>query len=148
MAAKKAVRKTTRRKAPERRAAPRRERRSQTKAKSSIGSKILGNIKVGEAALFGVLGYEMGNVFNGTGIPAYLRNHYPGFNNMIINSPAANAGDLINKMVGAAAGIDVLYDGYKGKINANDLSVKLPYTIGTVFDKNKLKGSSSSGERW
>ena len=148
MAAKKAVRKTSSRKAPVRRAAPRRERRSESRKKSSIGSKIMGNIKLGEAALFGVLGYEMGNVLQGTGIPAYMQNHYPGFQNIVTNSPAADGGDLINKWIGAVAGVDVLYDGYKGKINSSDLSIKLPYTIGTVFDKNKLKGSSNSSERW
>jgi len=114
------------------------------RAKNFLGGKI----KWGEAALFGALGYEMGNVLQGSGIPEYLYNKYPMFQEAVNASDAKDSGDFVNKILGLGTGGKVLYDGLvDGKVSDNDLSILLPYTLGTVFDANKSK-SSSTGGRW
>lgn len=125
------------------------ERRATRKARRSEGKKggMLGKIKWGEAILFAALGYEMGNVLQATGLPRIPYGVNKTYTEMVDASGAATPGDAINKVIGAAAGAKVLYDGAKGKVTENDLSVMLPYTLGTVFDKNKA-GSSGTFERW
>lgn len=133
--------------------APKAARRSGTKrsyasrAKSGFKS-ITKKINWGEAALFAGLGYEMGNVLQGTGIPYMLGGKYPGIMNYVNASSAANTGDFINKLIGAGAGVKVLADGAEGKVDSKDLSIYLPYTIGSVFDPNKKSFSSNNNERW
>lgn len=120
---------------------------TRTASKKGIFKGIGSKIKWGEAALFAALGYEMGNVFQGTGIPEYFYQKYPDFAYAVNGSTAKDSGDFINKVLGAGAGAKVLYDGAEGKVSENDMSVMLPYTLGTVFDANKHK-SVSNGERW
>jgi len=136
--------------------APKTERRSSRRERKSSGSRtrkgvknfLGGKIKWGEAALFGLLGYEMGNVLQGSGVPEYLYNKYPMFQEAVNASTAADSGDFINKILGLGTGGKVLYDGFvDGKVSDNDLSILLPYTIGTVFDASKAK-SASTGGRW
>lgn len=138
-------------------AAPKSEKRSSRSTRKSTGSRsrkssiknvLGGKIKWGEAALFGLLGYEMGNVLQGSGLPEYLYSKYPMFAEAVNNSDAKDSGDFINKILGVGTGGKVLYDGLvEGKVTNNDLSILLPYTIGTVFDSNKSKSSSNQG-RW
>lgn len=112
---------------------------------------IKGKVKWGEAALFALLGYEMGNVFQGTGVPEYLYQQYPAMRNAVALSTAKDSGDFINKLVGLGTGSKVLYDGMvKNKVDQTDLSILLPYTIGTIFDANKISAGSSGSpnERW
>lgn len=132
---------------------PKAVRRSGTKrsyasrAKSGF-SKLANKINLGEALLFGALGYEMGNVIQGTGLPTYLTGKYPALQKAWEMSGAKDGGDMINKWIGAGAGAKVLYDGAEGKISEKDLSAYLPYTIGTVFDANKKSSSNNNGARW
>jgi len=130
---------------------PKRSRGSKgkTKNKGSVKNFLGGKIKWGEALLFGVLGYEMGNVLQGSGAPEYLYNKYPMFAEAVNLSSAEDSGDFINKLLGLGAGSKVLYDGMaKGKVTDGDLSILLPYTLGTVLDANKKGLSVSNGERW
>lgn len=123
-------------------------RRSAVRKSGRIKSMLGGKIKWGEAALFGLLGYEMGNVFQGTGIPEYLYSKYPMFAEAVNGSTAKDSGDFLNKLLGLGTGGKVLYDGLvDGKVKDADLSILLPYTLGTVFDANKGK-SSNTGGRW
>lgn len=128
-----------------RRSSERRETRRSRRSGEKKG--MFGKIKWGEAILFAALGYEMGNVLQGTGLPRIPYGVNKTYTDMVDASGAATPGDAINKVIGAAAGAKVLYDGAKGKVTENDLSVMLPYTLGTVFDKNKA-GSSGTFERW
>lgn len=130
---------------------PKRSRGSngKTRSKSSVKNFLGGKIKWGEALLFGVLGYEMGNVLQGSGAPEYLYQKYPMFQEAVNSSTAKDSGDFINKLLGLGAGGKVLYDGMaKGKVTDGDLSILLPYTLGTVLDSNKKGSSVSNGERW
>ena len=133
-----------------RRPAARRSAGSSTRKsrRSSIKNFVSGKIKWGEALLFGALGYEMGNVLQGSGLPEYLYNKYPIFQEAVNNSTAKDSGDFLNKILGLGSGGKVLYDGMvEGKVSSDDLSILLPYTIGTVFDANK-SASSPTGGRW
>ena len=138
----------TPRKSGSSRAAKRVNRKSSGSKSGGLKNMISGKIKWGEAALFALLGDEMGNVLQGTGLPQYFYTKYPMFQDMVESSGAADSGDFVNKIVGAGAGGKVLYDGMvDGKVTSDDLSVLLPYTIGTVFDANKHASSGSKG-RW
>ena len=125
---------------------PRKSYRSRAKGMlGSLGAKL----NLPEAVLFAVLGYEGGNILQGTGIPEYLYQKYPQFQQFVAGTGAADSGDAMNKIIGALTGAKAVYDGViEKKVDKSDINVLIPYTIGSVFDKMKSSGSSSSPGRW
>lgn len=111
-----------------------------------------GKIKWGEAILAALVGYEGGNVLNGTPIPAIAYDKIPQWQ-AFVNSEYVGAhgpgGTVMNKTLGAVALAKVGYDVVKDhKLSNEDLNLLIPYALGTVLDKGNINNSSQNGGAW
>ena len=109
-------------------------------------------------ALSALVGYEGGNLINGTGLGQSIadlleKNEYT---NAALdynlthgagsgNTPLA-ASITVNKTAGLAALLKGAYDVVKKhKLDETDKNILIPYAIGTVFDSNHKSNGGSSG---
>jgi len=118
------------------------------RAKSLMGGKI----RWGEALLSALVGYEGDKILGPITGPIYDATN--GSNTYLTqwqNDSAAQYGSWakgVNKTLGALAVVKVGYDVLKHKhMDSNDISVYIPYAIGTVFDAPGGSGKSGS-EVW
>ena len=111
-----------------------------------------GKIRWGEALLSALVGYEGDKILGPITGPIYDATN--GSNTYLTqwqNDSAAQYGSWakgVNKTLGALAVVKVGYDVLKHKhMDSNDISVYIPYAIGTVFDAPGGSGKSGS-EVW
>ena len=123
-------------------------RRAVSRSKSFLGGH---KIKVGEAILSALVGYEGGNILDGTGVPNMLASNSKIGPYLYDQSVAVKAagysdvtyGKVINKDIGLVAIAKVVYDLIeKKRMDENDKNILIPYALGTVFDKEPKSGSS------
>lgn len=123
-------------------------RRAGSRAKSFLGGH---KIKVGEAILSALVGYEGGNILDGTGVPNILASNSkigPYLYDQSVAIKAAGYSDVtygkvINKDIGLVAIAKVVYDLVeKKRMDENDKNILIPYALGTVFDREPKSGSS------
>lgn len=132
---------------------PRRERRSvrRTYRKVREGSK--GKIRWGEAILSAIVGWKGDVILDpvmtlaNPYMPDNVRNALNDVGNPGGYGSYLAMGAGANKLLGTVSLAKVAYDVVKHKrLDEDDLSVYLPYTIGTVFDP--VTKSSSHEEGW
>ena len=105
---------------------------------------ITGKIRWGEAALSALVGYFGGNILDSTGAPDMLAANsslgpYMYDQSIAIKTATGRSdityGDVLNKDLGFLAIAKVVYDVVKGRsLGPKDMSIYLPYALGTVFD--------------
>ncbi len=131
------------------------ERRETVRRKSKGLKGLFSGINWGEALLFGVAGYEVGNVLNETGISEAIYAKLPA-NNILreqintafgISNGKLQGGNTMMKDAGLIGLGKVGYDAAKGKMSVGDKNAILPFSIGAILDPAKPNGSSN-GERW
>ena len=121
-------------------------RRVYTRARTGIRAAG-GKIKWGEAILAAIVGYEGDKIVSPVAGPIFdaIPNGTPAGNivNAMANSQGGAFSKAVNKTLGTVAMAKVAYDAVKHRsLDSNDLSLYIPYAIGTVFD---APGGSSSG---
>lgn len=130
--------------------APRRSRAASPRRKS-IGGMVKGKIRWGEAILAAIVGYEGNKIIEPISEPFYDKFSGDPRIGSVINAISAPTGDFakgVNKALGTVAVAKVAYDAVtKRSLDQNDLSLYIPYTLGTVFDAPGGSGNSKS-EVW
>lgn len=114
-----------------------RVRRGYRRVKSSSDKMGLGKLKLGEAALFALVGYEGAKILDSTPIPQVMYDKIPAWANWVNQRPAGHGygGENVNKTLGALAILKVAYDAVKThKVDSEDMNVLLPFALGTVFE--------------
>lgn len=123
-------------------------RRVYSRAKSEFMS---GKIRWGEAALAAIVGYEGDNIIMPVTRAIYDATPSDSRASAFMTAFAApypNFATAVNKGLGTIAIAKVAYDAVKNKhLDQNDLSLYIPYAIGTVFDAPGGSGKSGS-EVW
>ena len=130
---------------------PKRERRSVRRTFSRVREGSKGKIRWGEALLSAIVGWKGDVILDPvmTLADPYMPNNVRNSLNDVGNpggygSPLA-MGAGANKLLGSVAVAKVAYDVVKHKkFDENDLSVYLPYALGTVFDP-VTKSNSNEG---
>lgn len=128
----------------------RRERRSVRRTYRRVGGS-KGKIRWGEALLAAIVGWKGDVILDPVMTLAnpYMPNNVRNALNDVGN-PGGYGSTLVmgagaNKLLGTVSLAKVAYDVVKNKkLDENDLSVYLPYTIGTVFDP-ATKSNSNEG---
>ena len=125
-----------------------------TRARSRVRG-IGGKIRWGEAALSALVGYFGGTILDSTGAPDMLAANsslgpYMYDQSIAIKTATGRSdityGDVVNKDIGFLAIAKVAYDVVKGRsLDSKDMSIYLPYALGTVFDPAGGSGNASSG---
>lgn len=128
--------------------------RAKARVSRSRSSGIMGKIRWGEAALAALVGYEGSSIIS----PVYdglLVSHVP----MNIQTDLANIGggpsvannqtNGINKIMGTVAVAKVAYDVVKGKsLSTSDMSLLIPFALGTMVEKETLYGTNTTVAGW
>jgi hypothetical protein len=125
-------------------------RRVRSAGKRAKSGMLGGKLKIGEAILSALVGYEGGNILNGTPLPALAYDKIPqwaSFVNSDYSGPHGPGGTVMNKTFGALALAKVGYDVVKShRLSDEDLNLLIPYALGTVMDKGNI--SSTTGGAW
>jgi hypothetical protein len=112
-----------------------------------------GKIRWGEAALAAIVGYEGDVILQPVTGPIFDTIPNDSMAGHIVNSMAnSEGGDFsksVNKTLGTLAVAKVAYDAVKNKhLDQNDLSLYLPFAIGTAFDGPSRSAGKSGSEVW
>lgn len=111
-----------------------------------------GKIRWGEAALAAIVGYEGDKILAPVTGPIFDATPNNSTAGHIMNAMAQASGNAfdkaVNKSLGTLAVAKVAYDAVrKGRLDQNDLSLYLPFALGTAFDAPGGSGKSGS-EVW
>jgi hypothetical protein len=112
-----------------------------------------------QMALFAGGGYFLGQVLESTGLPQWLYNTFPAYqqyaNATNMGGPVGNrfGATSIVKTGGVALFLKTLYESRKGSISAGSLNTQLPFALGAMFDGpentgNGITGSINPSTRW
>lgn len=123
------------------------KRRVTDSLKEHLG--ILGKVKVGEALLWGGLGYFGGDLLEGSGLAGAIVEKVPGLKDLATYAPGnATYGEIANKLIGTVTFGDALYHGATGKAGARDVNVLIPYSLGAAFDPTMPAGKAGGNSDW